>query len=531
MWLLFAAVTVVQAIACANVSGFMLTLMSTRCGEIGVRTALGAGTKDIVRQILAECLTLGLSGAVGGAIVATVLTHLIMHWHPSSLWQLEEIRPNAFVFLFAFAWSAISGGLAAIAPALYIRRLDVSSVLKAAMSHAEQSNWAGVSRLRGLLVVGEISLALTVLVATALLARTVMQIRAVDPGFKAAGLVTMTVPLSPVTYATAESQTRFVERLLEQLKAAPGIESAAISNSLPLASRLVVTTEMQCAGQTTQDATVFLRAISADYFQTMGIAVIRGRNLTAEEYRNGGAIMVNRAAAKHFWPAMEPIGRTVRLAGETKPRIVVGVVENVKNLGILAETGREAYVPFAAQPAAFVGVAVRMQESTRARLVTAGMRQAVKNVDANQAIEPVTSMQETVDAVVAPRRFTLSLVSGFALLASALAILGVAGIVAQSVTARSREIGIRIALGSSNGAVLWLVVRRSVGIAGIGIGLGSMASIATATLLRSVLYGVEPHDPLLLIACSLALLGACALASYGPARRAIRIDPNCAIRQ
>jgi putative ABC transport system permease protein len=381
---------------------------------------------------------------------------------------------------------------------------------------------------RRLLVVGEIGLALVLLIGAGLLLRSFALLKAVDPGFAADRLLTMTVPLPAAVYRTPQQQASFAEQLLERVRAIPSVESAAVSNSLPMAGHFSMSTDIQIEGTelSGSDSGVFLRAVSESYFRTMGIVLLKGRDFAKTDEGKSDTVIINQATARHFWPTEDPIGR--RILGGEKPRTIIGVVPDVKNSGLDVATSREIYVPFSEEPTRFVGLAVRTSRDPGP--VAADVRSAVRGVDRNQPVDWVATMREVLDGRVARPRFNLALLGSFAALALVLAIIGIYGVVSYSVTQRTREIGVRIALGAETRAVLRMVLGEGAVLAGAGIALGLLGSFAATRILTSYLFGVPPHDGPTFAATSMLLLGLCLAASYFPARRAARMDPMAALR-
>jgi len=366
------------------------------------------------------------------------------------------------------------------------------------------------------------------LIGAGLLLRSFALLKVVDPGFNTESLLTMTVPLPQAVYHTPAQQTAFAEQLLERVRTMPSVQAAAVSNTLPMASNFSMSMDIKIEGRQLpeSDSSVSVRAVSLDYFRTMGIALMEGRDFTATDQGKSDVLIVNQAMARHYWPGADPAGRQIRLDG--KAHTIIGMVANVKNFGLEAETGIEVYVPFADAPTTYVGLAVRTLGDPGA--VAGAVRAVVRGIDRNQTVDNVASMRQILDRLVARPRFDLALLGSFAVLALVLAVVGIYGVVSYSVTQRTYEIGVRMALGAESRAVLRMVVGQGAMLASAGIALGLAGSYTATGVLRSVLFEIPPRDTATFAAVSLLLLAICLLASYVPARRAAKVDPMVALR-
>ncbi len=525
--ILCGAVGCILLIACANLAGLMLARTSARQKEIAVRTVMGAGRGRLVRQLITECMLLAAIGGALGLALSIWIARAIVLLHPPGIPRMDQVRPDAAVFLFGLAISLLSGVLFALIPALQFSRGDVNEVIKRGAAHGGRAN--RMLAPRSLLVVAEIGLALVLLIGASLLLRSFALLKAVDPGFQPERLLTMTIPLPSEVYREGPQQAEFAAQLLERVRMVPGVQSAAVSNSLPLATSFIMSANVEIEGRqlSATESSVGVRAVTAGYFRTMGIAVVRGREFAeADEGRKDGVI-VNQTTARHFWPGEDPMGRQISMEKE-KPRTVIGMVADVKNLGLDAGTGTEIYVPFVEEPTTYVGLAVRTVGEPGGAV--AAVRGIVRGLDRNQAVDNVASMREVLGEYVERPRFNLVLLGSFAALALALAMVGVYGVVAYSVSQRTHEIGIRMALGAEKGVVLRMIVGHGATLAGAGITLGLAGSYAATRVLGSMLYGVTAHDAATFTAVPVLLLAVCLAASYIPARRAARVDPMVALR-
>jgi putative ABC transport system permease protein len=366
------------------------------------------------------------------------------------------------------------------------------------------------------------------LIGTGLLVRSFASLRAVDPGFKPERLLTMVVPLAEASYSNPMQQSEFARELLERVQAMPSVESAAVSNSLPMQSTFMLIMPLQIEGrELASDTRVSVRAVSGDYFRTMQIPLLRGRDFSATEVGQKSVAIINREMAERFWPGSDPTGGRIVLE-KAGPRTIIGVVGDVKSSSLDTDAESELYLPFAEQPAPDVGLVLR--SSGDPQLLAANIRTAVRQIDANQPVAEVATMQAVIEEFYDRPRFNFMLFGAFATLALTLSIVGIFALVSHSVTCRRHEIGIRMALGAQRRNVLFLFMRDGVLVTMAGIGLGVMGAAATARLLASMLFGIPPQDVVTFVAVSIALLVVCLSATYFPARRATKVDPLIALR-
>jgi putative ABC transport system permease protein len=481
-----------------------------------------------VRQLTTECILLALVGGALGLALSCGIARGIVLLDPQGIPRLEQVRPDAAVFLFGLAISLIAGLLFGWLPALQFSRAEVSHVIK----DSGPGGRPGHGRLapRSLLVVGEIALALVLLIGAGLLLRSFALLRAVDPGFQPEGLLTMQVVLPKAVYGAGQQSAEFAARLLERVSTIPSVEGAAVSSTLPMASNFAMSTYVKIEGRqlSRENSSVNLCAVTAGYFRTMGIGLRRGRDFTEADQGRENSVILNQAAVRHFWPGGEdPVGLHLALEGD-KPRTVVGVAADVKNHGLDAGSGPEIYIPFPEMPTVYLGLAIRTVGDARG--VPAAVRGMVRGLDRNQPVESVEGMRQILDEYVARPRFQLVLLGSFAALALVLAMVGIYGLVSHAVAQRTHEIGIRMALGAESRKVLGMMVRQGAALAAAGIGIGLVGAWAATRVLANVLFGITPHDGATFAAVSLLLLGVCLAASYVPARRAARVDPMVALR-
>ncbi len=530
---LFGAVTLVLLIACANVANLLLARATARRREMGVRTALGASRARLVRQLVTESLVLSAAGGALAVVVAAALLWALRALGPADLPRLAEATVDGRVLAFTFAVAAATGVLFGLAPALAASRADPH----AAIQEDGKGTTAGAAkqRLRGALVVTELALALVLLVGAGLLIRTLRVLTAVDPGVRVEHVLTFHVGLPPARHDDRAGVVEFYRRLRERLGAAPGAATVGLASRLPLSGddhsarvRLPNEPDAPGSGRSVQD-----RAVSPGYFAALGIPVRAGREFA--EGDGAGAppvVIVNEALARRLWPGERPaaaLGRQIipSRAGKV-PREIVGVVGDAHQFGVDAPADPEFYLPHAQDPWPWLYVVVRTRGDPRALVRDA--ERAVWSLDPNVPVTQVRTMEALLAESLARRRFQMLALGAFAGVAMLLAVVGVYGVMAYLVARRTREIGIRVALGAGRGGVLRLVVGEGARLAALGVGLGLVASLGASRAVARLLYGVSPTDPLT-FAGTAALLGGVALvACWVPARRAARVDPVRALR-
>ena len=524
--IIFGAVAAVLLIACANLAGLLLTHTLERQREIGIRTALGATRGRILRQLLTECLLLSAIGGVAGIVLSIWLARVIVSMQPADIPRLDSVSADANVLLFGLGLSVLTSILFGLLPVLQFSQTSVTDSLRKGARDPRRRRLPLTPR--NLLLVGEIGLTVMLLVGTGLLVRSFASLRKVDPGFKPERLLTMVVPLSEASYSNPAQQAEFANRLLERVQAIPSVESAAVSNSLPMQNTFMLTMSLQIEGrQLSGDASVAVRAVSDDYFRTMQIPLMRGRDFSSADAGNKNVAIINRELAEHFWPGSDPVGTRIVLE-KSEPRTIIGVVGDVKSSSLDTDPETELYIPFAEQPASSVGLVLR--SSGDPQLLVANIKTAVREIDPNQPISQVATMQKMIDEFFERPRFNFMLFGSFAVLALTLSIVGIYALVSHSVARRTHEIGIRMALGAQRRSVLFLFMRDGAFIAIAGIALGLIGAAATARLLASMLFGIPPKDTVTFAAVSIALLIVCLAATYFPARRAVKVDPLTALR-
>ncbi len=528
LYLLLIAVGIVLLIACANVANLLLARAADRAREMAVRAALGAGRFRIIRQLLVESLLLAGLGAAAGLLVAVWGVELLAAMKPATIMKLQEVTIDGRVLWFAAAISFLTGILFGLAPALQSAKPDLQLALKA----SERTVTAG-GRLRGLLVVAEIALALVLLVGTGLLIKSFVRLLNVSPGFEAGNLITMAVPAAGTKYDEDEPVRRFYRDVLERVSKLPGVEAAGIASNLPFfgnGDRSGFHIEEKPLPNPANAPMVERYGVSPDYLRAMRIRLLGGRGFTEQDNSDAPLVaMISETAAKRFWPGEDPLGKRIRLGGSDDPlRTIVGIVSDVHHNGLEDAPDTQAYVPHAQWTTSFMQLAVR-SNADPAGVINA-VRGEVKAVDKDIPIYQIATMEQLVSTTTARRRFTLLLAGIFAGLSLVMAGLGIYSVIACSVVQRTHEIGLRMALGAQNRDVLRLVIGQGMKMALIGLALGLSASVALTRLMTSLLFGVSATDRLTFVQVALLLATVALLACWIPARRATKVDPMIALR-
>jgi putative ABC transport system permease protein len=535
MLTLLGAVGLVLLIACANVANLMLTRASARTREVAVRAALGAGRWRLVRQLLVESVTLAVGGGVAGLLLAAggvaVIARLLPARAGAGILAVAPPKVDGNVLLFALAASVFTGILFGLAPAVTVTRPDLAEGLKEGAQVASPGGRRGW--LRGALAVAELSLALVLLIGAGLLVKSFYRVLQVDPGFVPERVLTMDLSLTDSRYPTPQQQSVFFSDVLRRVETLPGVRSAALADSLPLSpyqtflmmplNRLLP----RAAVSSSTRVMISRLTVSPGYFYTLGIPVLKGRTFTDHDDEQALKVaVVNEALARHLWPTEDPLGKQVPLFGDNLT--VVGVVGNTRHEGLSQETEAEFYVPYLQSPGNFMQLAVRTAADPDSMVSV--VRAQIRDVDPDQPLYHVATLQQVLSESLAPRRFNLLLLGIFAGIALALATVGIYGVMAFSVTQRTHEIGIRMALGAERRNVLRLIVQQGLRLTLLGVVLGIAGAWALTSFLASFLFGVAPRDPATFVLVSLALVAVSILACYIPARRATRVDPMVALR-
>ena len=530
--ILLGSVALVLLIACANVANLLLVRASGRKREISVRVALGASRARIVQQLLTESFMLAFMGAVLGVLIAHWGTGLIAHQLPDSIPRLAEANVDVRVLAFTLGASIITGLFFGLVPALQASRLNLTDALK----EGDRGS-SGRHRLRSALVVSEVALTLTLLIAASLLIQSFRRVLQVDPGFDSKHLLTMQVSVSnPNGFQVAA----FFNQLQENVRRLPGVKSVAISNGLPLVGAnhpnfIILGRPRPEKGR---EPVAARYTVSPDYFQTMGIVLVKGRVFTVHDTPGSPQVVViDEALAQQHFPSEDPIGKQLAQSPGTVSYEIIGVVRHVEDdsLERQASTTPQFYLSFnQISPEKLPGFVRRINVLTRTDVeptsLTSAVRGQIAALNKDQAVFNVRTMEDIISESVAPRRFSMALLTVFAVVALALASIGIYGMLSYSVAQRTREIGLRMTLGAQRDSVLKLVIGQGMKLALIGVALGVVAAIAFTRTMKNLLFGISATDPVTFIAISLLLAFVALLACWVPARRATKVDPMVALR-
>jgi len=525
-----AAVGLVLLIACANVSSLLIARATGRQRELAIRAAIGAGRGRLVRQLLAESLVLGLAGGLAGLLLGAWLLVMLVAVLPAGVPRAGEIELDRVVALTALGAALATGLLFGVTPALHASRADGATALK----QGGERGSAGRAKARSAIVVAEVALTLTLLAGAGLLLNSFLRLQRVDSGMQPEDVTLTALVLPQTRYPTAARQIQVYQRIVEGLSARPEVGAAGVGFPGPLRGSNAsgdFLIEGRPAGAPGGRAFANLGSVSGGYFAAMGIPLLAGRTLGESDSADAPPVgVVSAELARRYWPGERAVGKRIRFGEDpdTPWRVIVGVVGDVRQLGLDQHPPPILYIPYQQFPLPFTNIAVRgrAQAATMAALVRAEMAAADPELPAGE----IVTLQDVLDRSVAQPRFRTMLVGAFAIVALALAAVGVFGLISYTVTQGTREIGIRMALGASPGQVLAPMVRQGLGLTGIGIGLGLVGAVLFARVLSSFLYGIGPTDTVTFAAVAAVLLSVAFLATYIPARRALRIDPIAALR-
>jgi len=542
---LLGAVILIVFIVSLNIANLLLARASGRQQEMAVRLALGASRGRMVRQMLTESMLLSLIGGAAGIATAVAALGFILRFVPANVPRLSEVRIDWVVLAFALLISILTGLVFGLAPALHSAKGALSSAIREGGRGSGYSTKTG--QLRDVLIVSELAFAVILMVGAGLLLRTLRDLLQENPGFSPTQVVTANTwlgnPNDPKTdpYLGIPGKATFDRELLRRMKAIPGVELAAITSALPTTNsnpnavgglaieRLAIEDRPV---ESSQDLRAERIRISPDYFKVLQAKLLRGRSFTeGDEDGKQPVGIIDESTARKYWPTQDPLGRHVRFGKDpTKPwTTVVGIVKDIKSDGLDIDGVPHIYVSTYQDPSKRLSVVLRT--SLPATLLEPQIRHEIQSIDPGLPVFNVSSMNDVLDRSLASRRFSADLVGGFAGLAVLLASIGIYGLLAYMVGQRSREIGLRMALGARRDDILRMFLRKGVALAGVGIVAGLVFSASTASMMASLLYGVRPHDPAVFLIVPLLLLAVAALASYLPARRATKVNPMIALRE
>jgi len=526
LWVLLGSVGFVLLIACVNVANLLLARGAMRESELAVRSALGAGRRGILGQLMTESVILAMIGGALGTVLAFGGTELLVWLAPADTPRLSEVAVDGRVLAFAAGVTAAAGLLFGMLPAARASRTEPAVVLR---EGGRSGPGLRAGRLRSALVVGQIGLTLVLLVGAGLLVRSFQNLQAVDPGFTPKGVLTLQVFMPSTRYPDAVARRDFMTNVEARLSGIPSVAGVGSVNSLPMAS-LDGDVTFNVEGEPMPEAgeqIVWLRRATTGYFDAMGLQLMAGRAFDEGDTDDDTqVIIVNETmATRYFGDPRNAVGQRINVnsPANTTWRPIVGVVRDVKNFGIRNDSRNAMYVPFAQLSSPFMFIVIRTEGDPLS--VAAAVRREIEAVDAAIAVANVQAMDDYVSASLATDRFSTALLSGFALVALLLAVVGLYGVVSYSVSTRRREMGIRIALGAGTSTIRTLILRWSLGLAAMGIAFGAVGAVGITRLMSSLLFGVSAADPATFAATAGLMAAATVLASLVPAMRATRVDP------
>jgi predicted permease len=525
---LLAAVGLILLIATANVATLLSSRAAARQREIGVRTALGATRGRVVRQLLTESVALALLGAVGGVAIAVVGVRAFTHSTLAALPRIDEVSVDGRVLAFTLVVSVASGILFGLLPALHGARSRLTSDLTAGQRESSQRS---TRRVNNILVVAQLSLSVVLLVAAGLVLKSFQRLTQIDLGFRADDVTSIALPL-PSRYNSAAIVNPFVATLLEQVRAVPGVRAAALGWSLPfegnnnydgylIEGRPVPPNGNE--GQTLQTA------VSPGYFDALKIPILSGRDVaTTDDTTSVTVALIDETLAKRYWTGAAALGKRIRVTGDTSWATIIGIVGHTRDNDPASNPGPHMYVSLAQAGARLVSLAIRTN-GDESRVIPA-VRATIARIEPSIPLDGVRTLSSVVDQSLATRRLTKLLLAGFALLAMTLASVGIYGVMSLHVANRSREFGIRLAIGAEPGRLIRLVLGEGAVLAVVGVGVGILGALVATRWIQSLLYDVSATDPVVFALLPLTLAFVALAACYVPARRAAKSDPLAALR-
>lgn len=531
--ILFGAVGLVLLIACANAANLLLARATARRREMALRQALGAARGRLIRQLLTEAIVLALSAAVLGLLFAVWGIRALVSIWPSALPSGSDITMDWRILAFTFGLAIVTGLVFGLIPAWRASAPHIEETLR---EESAGTTGSRRRRLQGGLVIGEITVALVLLVGAGLLVRSFIRLSQVNPGFDTHDVLAARVRLTPTRYASGPAQAQFFDQMLTALSSRPGIQSPSLSSTLPLSGqfRMVIFDPRTVKPDYPQPFMVLGQfAVSPEYFSAFRIPIRRGRPFTSDDRADAPRVaIVNQETVKELWPGQDPVGKQLNLGrfGGGGVITIVGVIDDIHSAALDATARPEIYTPAAQQPSLDQMWVVFRATNGKPLQLAGAIREAVHRADPEQPIGEIASLNEIADRLTAARRFNTSLLTLFALLAVALSMVGIYGVTSYAVTQRTRELGIRLALGAQPQQVVSLLVRENVGRVATGLVLGLVGAFAVTRVLKSFLFEVAPSDALTFGSTAVLLAAVALAATWWPARRATRVDPMIALR-
>jgi putative ABC transport system permease protein len=531
--ILLGAVGFVLLIACANVANLLLARAAVRQKEISLRLALGASGARLIRQFLTESVLLAGLGGIVGLLFSFAGIRILKRFIPDTISQVQAINIDSKVLFFTLLVSLATGFIFGLAPATQASNFNLNETLK----EGGRDSGASVrgNRIRALLVMGEVAVSFVLLIGAGLLINSFVHLRTLDPGFRVDHLLTAKIELSESKYPDKERRAPFYNELLRRVSTLPGVESAAVAGYLPFTYNglsMPIGVEGRADPPPDQRPDVVLRVVGPGYFNTMGIKFVQGRDFSEQDKTDTvQTVVISEKTARHYWPGENPIGKRLKpglTTSEGPWREVIGVVKDTRQNDFVAEPKMQMYLVHT-QFDSFAPNALAVRTSIDPLSLATSVRNAVWSIDKDQPVSNLRSMNEIVSEAVARQRFSTLLLGVFAGLALVLAAVGIYGVMSYSVAQRTREIGIRMALGAQRSDVLKLTIANSLKLVGTGLIIGLAAAFALTRVMASLLFGVSATDPITFATISLVLMSVALLASYIPALRATKVDPMVAL--
>ncbi len=522
---LLASVGFVLLIACVNAANLLLARATTRQREISIRAALGAGRMRVVRQFLTESLMLALAGGAAGLLLARWGITFIARFGPSDVPRLREVAINGWVLGFTLVTSVLTGLVFGIGPALSSSKTSLNEVLK---ESSRTSTGLASRRMRGLLVAGELALALVLLTGAGLMVKSFWRMNVRTPGFDPANTLVMKLALSGPKYRTPEAGITYMQELLRRLDGAPGVTFAGISGAGSTDAAPLDGAPPAPPGQAPM--VISFRAVSVGYLHAVGMRLVQGRWMT--DHEPADVVMVNESVARRVFGREDPVGKHIGVSfnpATPSKSTIIGVVADLKYAKLDADPGPEVYVPYRQLPLFGSGdVVIRTTGDPRA--LAPDLRKLISDIDRAEPVSEVMTLEQALANSIAPRRFNMILLATFASIAVLLAAVGIYAVMSYAVTQRTQEIGVRMALGARQDEVVRMVVTQGMGVIAAGVVVGLAAALVLTRLMAGLLYDVKPSDPQTFVVVCIALAGAALLACWIPARKAARVDPVVALR-
>jgi putative ABC transport system permease protein len=533
LWMLMGSVGLVLLIACANVANLLLARSAARQREIAIRTALGASRGRIVRQLLTEAMLLAMTAAAGGSLLSFWGIKAMVSLGREALPRAYEISTDIRVLAFTIAIALLTSVVFGLTPALQVSKIDLSESLKEGsrgLTGGRASN-----RIRSALVIAEVALSLVLLIGAGLMIKSLAGLLKVDPGFKPDDTVTMNIALLGSKYPSPARQIAFFQEVTQRVRELPGVQSVGLISSAPLSGGVYAggfSIEGRDATPDVENLVADRRMISPDYFSTLEIPILKGRGVTDQDDKNSpGVVIVSESWARRFLSNEDPLDKRIKLGGRdsTRPWLsIVGVAGDVRDTALESEAKPCLYIPYPQFPSS--GMTLVVRGAVDPKPLIPAIRDEVWEVDKDQPVTDIQTMEQSVADSVSPRRFNAVLLAIFAGLALVLATVGIYSVMSYSVTQRTPEIGIRVALGAQSSDVIKLVVGGGMLLALTGVVIGLAGALALTRVMTGLLYGVSATDRVTYLGLSVLLIAIAFLASYIPARRATRVDPMIALR-